>query len=320
MVSLLHNVVVSEDLWWPLPEAFQTQYHVYYEPELHKKPEQLQSAIVTAQALVIRNRTRITASLLEQAPNLRVIGRLGVGLDNIDLQACRAHHVKVIAAKGCNANSVAEYVIAGLFEHARALHEHSDRTKSGQWHRQQGIGTEISGKTLGLIGVGDIGQRVAVRARALGLKVIAYDPFVVRTHMLVQDFGMELLSDINDVMAQSDYISLHVPLTSTTHHLIDETRLARVKPSAVLINTSRGGIVDESALLKALSTKSLGFAVLDVREQEPPTARDPLAQLPNVLLTPHIAGITQESSRRVAEFILAEIDRAFRGEPVQGEV
>lgn len=313
------TLVIAEDLWWPLPDWVGERHQVVYDPELYRDPRRLGQLLVEADALVVRNRTRVSEAFLEQAPRLKVLGRLGVGLDNIDLAACRRRGVTVVAARGCNATSVAEYVMAAILEHARGLSAASARTKAGTWDRDACMGHEIGGRTLGLIGVGDIGSRVAVRARAFGMRVLVYDPFLLTSSMLIQDFGVHLTS-LEAVCREADYISIHAPLTPQTRHLLGAREFGWMKPAAVLINTARGGLIDEQALAGWLAQSRDRFAILDVREVEPPPPGDPLATLPNVLLTPHIAGVTHESTRRVAEFVLDQVDRALRGDAVQGVV
>lgn len=304
------SIVITEDVWWPIPHWMSSKYKVILDPNLYNNPDKIVAVAMQARALVIRNKTRVDPQLLERLPHLKVIGRLGVGLDNIDLQACRERGVVVVAARGGNANAVAEYVIACMFQHARFLGTCDHHTRNGGWDRQKCMGRELNGKTLGLIGVGDIGQRVAIRARALGLKAVAYDPFVLKSNMLVQDFNVELTS-LQQVCQVSDYISIHVPLTKETHYLIAETELAVMKKDAVLINASRGGIIDEGALFTGLKKRPARFAFLDVRETEPSVSDDPFNRLTNVILTPHIAGITHESSQRVAELVFEDIDRVL---------
>ncbi len=313
------KVTIAEDLWWPIPDWLTRNYNVVYEPTLYKDTKRMMGVLKDTDALVIRNRTRIDAALLRQLPQLTVIGRLGVGMDNIDLAACRNNSVRVVAAIGCNANSVAEYVLASVLEHARYLSKTDSQVKAGQWDRHTAMGHEISGRTLGLIGVGDIGQRVAVRALAFGMRVIAYDPFLLKSSMIVQDFGLQLTT-LEKLCMDSDYISVHVPLTPETKYLLCASEMARMKDHVVIINTARGGVVNERDLHEALVTNPHRFAILDVREQEPPGVDDPLALLSNTLLTPHISGITTESSERVAEFVLEAVDRVLRHMPAQGVV
>ena len=313
------KVLITEDLWWPLPDWFQIAHNVTYEPDLYTDPMNLVAEGSSVQALIVRNRTVVSRALLEQFPDLEVVGRLGVGLDNIDLTACKDRGISVITARGFNANAVAEYVFAAMFERARFLRTSDTSIKQGIWNRKMGTGLELSGKTLGLIGVGDIGQRVALRANAMAMNVLAYDPFLLDSNLLLQDRMIKRV-ELDEVFRSSDYISIHVPLLPTTLHLISDRELQLMKEDVVLINTSRGGIIDEGALLTSLRMHPNRLAVLDVREQEPPSATDELTQLKNVLLTPHIAGITRESSEAVAEFILRQVDKKLMGESVQGIV
>lgn len=313
------KVVISEDLWWELPAWFRESYEVIYNPGLVQDVSRLNAQAKDAEALVVRNRTQVNEDLLKACPHLRVVGRLGVGLDNVDLAACTTKGISVIAAKGCNAVSVAEYVLSCLFHHARFLHSSDAAIRGNRWDRSISTGTEVFGKTLGLVGVGDIGQRVATRAVALGLRVIAYDPFVLPTSSLVQDVGVEL-TDLRSVLSFAHYLSIHVPLTKSTHHIIGKPELALLREDAMLINTSRGAVIDEQALLDSLKEAPQRYAYLDVRETEPPRMKDRLINLPNVVSTPHVAGITRESSERVAKFILSQVDAVLQGRAAQGLV
>lgn len=306
------SVVISEDLWCSIPRWFEHRYSVVYDKNLYRNPDALKEHISSAQALIVRNQTQVNEELLSSSPKLRVIGRLGVGLDNIDTAACRAKNVTVVSARGCNAVAVAEYVFAAMFARARFLHDSNQQVRSGEWNRRLATGRELYGKTLGLVGAGDIGLRVASRARVLGMHVLVSDPLVSPAGFAAEDLGLELVS-LPELLSRSDYISLHVPLTPETRHLISAEQLAMMKPEAVLINTARGAVVDEEALQRDLREHPRRFAILDVREQEPPTVDDLLKGLENVLLTPHVAGITEESSERVAEFVLSEVDLVLRG-------
>ncbi|MCF8565308.1 hydroxyacid dehydrogenase [Alicyclobacillus tolerans] len=313
------KIAIAEDLWMPVPKWLQLNHHVVYNQRLFEDQAALATAAQDAHALIVRNKTKVDAQLLKRLTKLQVVGRLGVGLDNIHLPTCRERGITVIAARGFNANSVVEYVMASMFHHARFLSRCDRLTKGGLWNRELATGREIGGKTLGLIGVGDIGQRVAMRAKAMGMHVLAYDPVLLRSHMLVQDFDVQLVN-LKKLCEESDYVSIHVPLLPETRHLIGESELNAMKETTVIINTSRGGIVDEKALLDSLQQWPQRFAVLDVREVEPPAPNDAFRQLENVLLTPHIAGITHESSKRVSEFVLEEVDKKLRKLPFQGAV
>jgi len=302
-----------------LPESYGGGREVLYDATLVQDRARLLAYGAHTQALIVRNQTQVDAELLGRFPDLRVIGRLGVGLDNIDLHTCRARGVPVVAARGFNATAVAEYVMACLFQQARPLGQWSARVRAGQWDRMAAVGGELYGKTLGLIGIGDIGQRVATRARAVGLDVIAYDPFVLPSHAVIRDMGVQLTT-LNDVLARSHFVSLHIPLTPATHHLLDATVLARMRGDSVIINTARGGIIDESALANVLREQPQRFAYLDVRTTEPPGSNDALARLDNVCLTPHIAGVTLESARAVADFVLTQVLARVEGRDALGTV
>ncbi len=304
------SVVFTEDLWVPVPAWFESRYPVIYDPTLVGDRELLLTRVRDAEALVVRNRTRVDEDLLQSAPLLRVVGRLGVGLDNIDVDACRDRNVQIVTARGCNGDAVAEYVLACMLFHSRFLHRVDDDVRAGHWNRLFATGNEIGGKTLGLIGAGDIARRVARRALACGMNVVGFDPYLDGNNVEIA------LTDFASVLDQSDYISIHVPLTNETHHLVGEDEFFRMKDTAVLINTARGGVVDESALYRSLVVHSDRHAFLDVREQEPPLANDPLGQLANITLTPHVAGITRESSHRVATYVLEEVDKVLNGLPV----
>ena len=292
---------------------------VISEPTLWREPERLQQALAEAEALIVRNQTQVTAQLLEQAPYLRVIGRLGVGLDNIDLAAARQHGIVVTAGRNANAIAVAEYVMAALLHDARDLATADASVRGGAWDRQRFGGFELWGRTLGLIGVGEIGRRVAKRARAFGMQVIGYDPLVGPYDFAPGEQEIALLA-LDEVLSRADAISLHVPLIPATRHLINAERLRLLRPNAILINSARGGIIDEAALLGALNAGHLRRAVLDVREIEPPPPDDPLRTCPSVILTPHIAGLTAEAQERTARLVVTDVLQVLAGGKAIGAV
>src|SRR5579875_928741 len=292
---------------------------VISEPTLWREPERLQQALTEAEALIVRNQTRVTAHLLAQAPHLRVIGRLGVGLDNIDLAAARQRGIVVTAGRNANAIAVAEYVVAALLHDARDLAAADASVRSGAWDRQHFGGFELWGRTLGLIGVGEIGRRVTKRARAFGMQVIGYDPLVGPYDFAPGEQEIALLA-LDEVLSRADAISLHVPLIPATRHLINAERLRLLRPNAILINSARGGIIDEAALLGALNAGHLRRAVLDVREIEPPPPDDPLRTCPSVILTPHIAGLTAEAQERTARLVVTDVLQVLAGGKAIGAV
>jgi D-3-phosphoglycerate dehydrogenase len=311
------RIVVTEAMVPESLERLREVATVEYDPELWKDPTRLKEAVQDAEAVVVRNQTPVTAELLASA-RLKVIGRVGVGLDNIDLEAARARQVTVVAAWGANAIAVAEYVLAYCFHAARKLSEVSQLTRQGQWDRTLG-GYELYEKTLGLVGLGDIGQRLALRARALGMAVVAHDPWRLPTHWSVMELGIELCP-LSTVLERADFVSIHVPLTASTRHIIGEAELRRMKRGAHLVNTARGGVVDEAALLRAVQAEWIAGACLDVRELEPPVQDDPLAREPRIMLTPHIAGLTAEARQRTANLVVDDVARVLRGEAPRAAV
>lgn len=307
------KVVISELAWPQAVDRLRSVAEVVYEEDLWRREGALRDHLADADALIVRNQTQVTAGLLAAGPRLRVVGRLGVGLDNIDLEAARARGVRVVFARNANAVAVAEYVFAAMLAVSRRLAEATASVRAGGWDRRLFTGTELHGKTLGIVGLGDIGSRLAHRAQAFGMRVLAADPLATDSSFAVAEFGVRR-ADLQTLLAESDFVSLHVPLTRETAHLLNGERLSLMKPGAWLINTARGGVIDEAALAAALRAGRPAGAVLDVREQEPPGANDPLAALPNVILTPHVAGITHESQARTAEMVAADVLRVLRGE------
>lgn len=292
----------------------QSGYSVHYDPALWSDTRQLKEAAAEARALIVRNQTQVNGALLEELREIRIIGRLGVGLDNIDLTAAASRGIPVVSAKNANAISVAEYVLAAILTLSRPLLAASSDVKKGSWDRKRFGGTEIQGKTLGLIGIGEIGHRTGIKAKALGLNVIGSDPRLTPNDIAPDVTGITLLPQ-EEVLRQADFVSLHVPLLPSTRNLIDEAALATMKGTAYLINTSRGGVVNEAALAEALAQHTIAGAVLDVLETEPPKAGNPLFLLPNCILTPHVAGAAEEALNRTALLIAAEVLREIQGEP-----
>jgi len=303
----MNKIVISEFMDDPAVQALAERFQVVYEPTLVDRREELLAAVADADALVVRNRTQVNAEVLAAAPALKVVGRLGVGLDNIDTGACAARHVEVIPATGANALAVAEYVIATTMVLLRGSYLSSAEVAAGQWPRtRMSSGRETAGKTLGLVGFGGIGRLTARLARSLGMWVVAHDPMIEDDAPVWQETGVASRS-LDALMAEADVVSLHVPLTDDTRHLIDTRRIDTMKRGAVLINTARGGIVNEAALAAALRSGRLGGAALDVFADEPLPAGSPLAEVPNLILTPHIGGVTLESNARVSSMIAERV-------------
>ena len=293
------DIVISEFMAAAAVESLCRNYRVYYDATLVDHPAELAVAIGAARALIVRNRTRVDRRLLDAAPRLRVVGRLGVGLDNIDLDACDQHGVLVKPATGANDVAVAEYVLTSALLLLRQAYGNTAAVAAGDWPRASCIGRELFGKSLGLVGFGGIARQIATRAAALGLRVCAYDPQLAADDPAWAD-AAEV--DFDTLLSDSDIVSLHVPLTDQTRGMIDATAIAKLKPGAILINTSRGGVVDEAALVRALRQGRLGGAALDVYAEEPldESTGARFRDVPGLLLTPHIAGVTEESNTRVS--------------------
>jgi (S)-sulfolactate dehydrogenase len=301
------KIVICEFMDEPSVNVLRERFEVVYDPALVDRGAELHGHLADADALVVRNRTQVRGALLDAAPRLRVVGRLGVGLDNIDVPACQARAIEVIPATGANALAVAEYVITSCLLLLRGAWLSTAAVAAGEWPRTAlSDGRECAGKTLGLVGFGGIGQLAARMAGALGMRAIAYDPLLPADAPAWRETGIARVS-LEELLAQADAVSLHVPLTDATRALLDAGRIAAMKPGAVLVNTARGGIVDETALAQALRGGHLGGAALDVFEHEPLAAGSPLAGAPNLILTPHIAGVTRESNQRVSSLIAERV-------------
>lgn len=305
------RVLISEFMDAPAVDALRQRFDVRYAPELVEQRAALLEAAADADALIVRNRSQVNAELLAAAPRLVAVGRLGVGLDNIDLAGCEARGIKVIPATGANARAVAEYVIGTMLSLLRGAYASTADVAAGAWPRTAlSQGLEAHGRTLGVVGFGGIGRLAAQLARGLGMRIVGSDAALPPAHPAWQEAGAEPLA-LDELLGQADVVTLHVPLTPETRHLLDAARIARMRPGAILINTSRGGIVDEAALAAALRAGRLRGAALDVFEQEPLPAGGPLADAPNLILTPHIAGLTQEANTRVSDMVAAGVTMAL---------
>ena len=305
------RIVISEFMDAVAVARLAKRYDVDYRPKLVDEPRALEAALPAADAWIVRNRTQVRGPLLDVAQRLRVVGRLGVGVDNIDMETCRARGIRVIPASGANAVSVAEYVVTAALGGLRGVFFSTRAVEAGTWPRQMlSQGREAAGKTMGLIGLGSIGQLTARKAAALGMRVIAHDPYLAadaEAWNAVEGPPRTL----EELLRESDVVSLHVPLTNETRGLLNSARLSLMKRDAMLINTARGGLVDENAVASMLRAGRLGGAALDVFEKEPLPAGTALAGAPRLLCTPHIAGITVESNERVSAFIADSVAEAL---------
>jgi D-3-phosphoglycerate dehydrogenase / 2-oxoglutarate reductase len=277
------------------------------------QPADLLRIVSRYEAMIVRGRTKVTADLLEAAKHLKVVGRAGVGVDNIDLQAAYSREITVVNAPFSTTLAVAELTLALLFNVARAIPKADQSMKKGQWIKKQLEGVELSGKTLGIIGLGNIGGAVAQRAQALGMTVLAYDIIALPSEEWARLVSLETL------YAQSDFITIHVPLNEHTRGMINGAAMMSMKPGVRLICTARGGIIDESALLNNLKSGRIAAAGLDVFAQEP-TGLTELIAHPNVITTPHIGAQTEEAQARAGVDIAEEVLRALSGEPLRWKV
>lgn len=277
--------------------------------EFNLSKEELIKKIRDYDALIVRSGTKVTKEIID-ASNLRIIGRAGVGLDNIDVEAAKSKGIEVVNSPEASTIAVAELVIGSLIVLMRKIHHAHSSMREGKWERSRFTGNELFGKTLGVIGFGRIGREVADRARAFGMDVQVYDPLIT-----VEDARENncRFAELEGLLKSSDVVSLHVPLTEDTRNLIDKKRLSLMKPSAVLVNIARGGLVDEKALYKALKDHELGGAVLDVFEEEPPSV-NLFRDLENVVLTPHLGASTDEAQINAGTVVVDKIRNFFRRE------
>lgn len=260
--------------------------------EVELTPKDVKAAVKDAEILIVRSATQVNEDLLSHAHKLKIVARAGVGLDNVDKAACEKRKIKVLNTPTASSNAVAELAIGLMFAVSRKIARADYSMKKKTWIKKELTGTELEGKTLGVVGMGRIGSMLAIKAKALGMDIVYHDP-----RMQNSSIGRQV--NLNDLMALSDYISLHVPLTPETRELINPAAIAKMKSNAVLINTARGGLVDEEALYSALKDGKIAGAALDVYPQEPYMGK--LCELDNIVLTPHIAGSTKEAQARIGQ-------------------
>ncbi len=305
----MSTILISEFITSQALDSLRSVHQVVYEPELHQDREALIAAMQNIDALIVRNLTQVNEEILRGSSNLKVVGRLGVGLENIDLPACAKRNIKVIPATGANADSVAEYVVGAAVALTRGFIPATMATLKGEWPRPRFSGYhEFLGQTLGIVGFGSIGRVVAKKAHAFGLQCVAYDPMLSGDSIALDGFSVPLLQ-LNNLLSQSDAVSLHLPYLPETKNLLNAVTLDQMKKGACLINTSRGGIVDEIALADRLRSGRIGGAAIDVFSAEPAKDLSHFTGIENLILTPHIAGVTYESNERVSQMIADEVNR-----------
>ena len=281
---------------------------VDYKPEI--KPDELIKSVKDYDVLVVRSRTKVTKEVIDSNAKMKIIARVGVGLDNIDVKYAESKGMQVINAEIAAMTAVAELVIGLMLSLARSIPRADAAIKNDKWLKKELMGIELKGRYLGIVGVGKIGRRIARIARGLNMNIIGYD-IVPIDQQLARDVGL-IVTDLNTLLSSSDFVTLHVPLTEDTKHMINEQRLSLMKKSAYLINTSRGEVIDEQALYNALKDGKIAGAALDVFEVEPPT-NNVLVQLPNVVCTPHIGAQTYEAQELAANVIAERIIQILKG-------
>ena len=307
----MSDILITENIGGRWVDELKSKYQVVIDPTLWKSPDKIKAALPGCRALIVRNQTKVNADLLSVADKLQVIGRAGAGLDNIELPAATSKGIVVASTPDQNSISVAELTLAMMLSLARKVFPANQHTHGGGWERQKFVGTELYGKNFGVVGLGRIGLLTALRARALGMNIIAHDSYISPDAVAVAETHAELM-DLNTMLSQADFVSCHMPLTPETKNFFDYERFSKMKPTAFFFNLARGEVVDENGLLQALKENKIAGAGLDVREQEPPSST-PFAGMENVILTPHIAAFTREAQERVVAAVCQDIAAVLAG-------
>jgi len=298
-------ILISEDVWGTPFQRLEGSFPIVRNDDLWNDPEALKKEIASATALVVRNRTKVTAEIIAAAPKLKVIARAGVGLDNIDIKAADAAGVVVVAGLGANAVSVGELTLGLALALLRNIPTHDEATRAGGWIRTPG--RELSGLTWGLLGCGATGLATAQLLQGFGCPILGFDPYAKNLS------GVELTT-FEDVLKRSDVVSIHMPSTPETNGVINAQTLALMKPEAIIVNVGRGEVINEVDLMTALKAKKIAGAALDVRAQEPPVVGD-MENISNLILTPHVAGITSQSQLRINEILSSNIALVLQSKP-----
>ena len=309
----MQKILVTEVIHGQALEHLKHEFSVTVDPNLWQKPAQLRQIIGNYDGLIIRNQPIVDQKLVSAADRLRVIGRHGVGLDNIDLRATKSAELIVTFAPEQNAVSVAELTLGLMLSLARKIPDANQATKNGNWERQRFEGSELFGKKLGIVGLGKIGFRVGIRARAFGMSILAHDTLMSPDSLNITEIGADLVS-LENLLAESDFVTCHLPLTPKTDKMFNYHTFSHMKKNAYFINLARGGLVDETDLTKALQDELIAGVALDVRAVEPPTAGE-LEKTDRAILTPHIAGLTKEARERVLTCICQDVALVLKGEP-----
>ena len=298
-------ILISEDVWGTPFQLLEGSFPITRNDDLWSNPEELKASLKDVTALVVRNRTKVTAEIIAAAPKLKVIARAGVGLDNIDIKAADAAGVVVVAGLGANAVSVGELTLGLALALLRNVPGHDVATREGGWVRTPG--REISGLTWGLLGCGATGLATAKLLQGFGCTIIGYDPYA-------KNLTNVELTTFDDVLKRSDIVSIHMPSTAETNGTINAKTLSLMKPDAIIVNVGRGEVINEADLMVALKAKTIAGAALDVRAQEPPVKGE-MEEILNLILTPHVAGITKESQLRINQILTSNIELVLNSKP-----
>jgi D-3-phosphoglycerate dehydrogenase/(S)-sulfolactate dehydrogenase len=298
-------ILIPEDVWGTPFQKLEGSFPITRNDDLWSNPEELKASLKDVTALVVRNRTKVTAEIIAAAPKLKVIARAGVGLDNIDIKAADTAGVVVVAGLGANSVSVGELTLGLALALLRNVPGHDVATRDGGWVRTPG--RELSGLTWGLLGCGATGLATAKLLQGFGCSVIGYDPYA-------KNLSNIELTTFDDVLKRSNVVSIHMPSTAETNGSINATSLALMKPDAIIVNVGRGEVINETDLMAALKAKTIAGAALDVRAQEPPVKGE-METIPNLILTPHVAGITKESQLRINQILTSNIELVLNSKP-----
>lgn len=310
---MAHQILITENIRGRWIDELKQKFSVVFEPDLWKSPDRIKEMLPGCSALIVRNQTKVDAALIASGSKLKVIGRAGAGLDNIDVKAATSAGIVVVSTPDQNSISVAELTLGMMLGLARKLPAADRHTKGGGWDRPRFMGTELFGKSFGVIGLGRIGFLTAARARAFGMDILAHDNFVSPDAPVVAELRASLV-DLPTLLARADFISCHLPLTPETRGMFNYELFSRMKPTAFFLNLSRGEVVDEAGLVRALQEKRLAGAGLDVRQKEPPPP-SPLAEMDNVIMTPHTAAFTTEAQDRVVAAVAQDVAAVLEGCP-----
>lgn len=307
------DILITEFMDESQVERLKKDFSVSYQPDLVNKQDDIPALMKGVRGLIVRNATQVRGKVLEAADKLECVGRLGVGLDNIDMDACKARGVKVFPATGANSDSVAELALGAIFVMFRKSYQATPDTLAGKWPRLALMGREVMGKRLGLVGIGSTGGALAWRAKGVGMSVVGFDPWVAADAPRWKELGIDRVASLDELLPQCDAISVHVPLTADTKDLFNPQTIAKMKDRALLLNLSRGGIINEQALADALKSGKLDGAYTDVFVQEPLKAGSLFDGVPNFYATPHVGARTEEGEARVSTVTADAVLKCLKG-------